>query len=222
MLNRVFVKKQPYPYNNCIKDSSSSFDSELYRTIIAKNITYTQNFCFSLCFQQGVIKKCDCYARSYDKLNGLKPCSNQSQLTCVSYFYAFFVTNMKELCTQYCPLQCDSMIFQITTIASSYPSIQHATSDLMSNSLIKSKFINENLTFDLIKQSVLSLNVYYADLSYMEYSQKAKTTLIDLVSNIGGITGVFIGASFLSILEIFEALIEVLTIFFSRNKVSNI
>ncbi len=129
---------------------------------------------------------------------------------------------MKELCTQYCPLECDSMIFQIATTAATYPSIQHATSDLMNNSIIKSKFINESLTYDLVKQSVLSLNVYYADLSYMEYSQRAKTTLIDLVSNIGGIAGVFVGASFLSILEIFEALIDVLTIFFSRNKVSMI
>ena len=129
---------------------------------------------------------------------------------------------MKEMCTQYCPLECDSMIFQVTQSLANYPSIQHATNDLMYNTIIQSKFPNKNLTYDLIKQSVLSLNVYYSDLSYMEYSQRAKTTLLDLVSNIGGIVGVFIGASFLSILEIAEVLIEVLSIFFTRNKVFNI
>ena len=126
------------------------------------------------------------------------------------------------MCTQYCPLECDSMIFQMTQSSASYPSIQHASKALMNNAIIQSKFPNKNLTYDLIKQSVLRLNVYYSDLSYMEYSQRAKTTLIDLVSNIGGIVGVFIGASFLSILEIAEVLIEVLSIFFTRNKVFNI
>ena len=222
IINRVFVKKQPHPYNECVKDSSSSFDSELYRTIIAKNITYTQSYCHNLCYQQEVIKKCGCYAKSFDKLNSLSPCLTQSQYTCMSVEYRNFLLNLSAMCTPYCPLECDSMIFQITTTSTGYPSLQYATKYLMNNSLIKSKFPNENLTYDLIKQSVLSLNVFYGDLAYIEYNQRPKTTFADLISNIGGILGVLIGASFLSILEIIEVLIEVLNFLFSRTKVFEI
>jgi len=220
IINRVFIKKQPHPYNNCIKDGSSSFDSELYRTIITKNITYTQSYCSNLCYQQEIIKRCGCYIKSFDKLNSLNPCLNQSQLTCVTNLYGKFLENFSQICTPYCPLECDSMIFQITTSSTGYPSFQYATKYLMNNPLIQSKFPNENLTYDLIKQSVLTLNVFYGDLSYTEYNQRAKTILTDLISNIGGILGVYIGASFLSILEIFEVVVEVLIHSISKTKVS--
>jgi hypothetical protein len=70
----------------------------------------------------------------------------------------------------------------------------------------------------LIKESVLSFNIYYEDLSYVEYRQSPKTRLADLISNIGGIVGVFIGASFLSFVEIVECAIEVVLILKSAKK----
>ncbi len=52
----------------------------------------------------------------------------------------------------------------------------------MTNPIIKSKFQNETLTYDLLKQSVLSLSVYYDQLDYTQISKDAKLEIVDLVS----------------------------------------
>ena len=74
----------------------------------------------------------------------------------------------------------------------------------------------------MIKGSVLSLNIYFEQLSYTEISQNAKTELVDLVSNIGGLLGLFIGTSFLSFVEIIEIFIEVFVILCTKFKVDQV
>ena len=46
--------------------------------------------------------------------------------------------------------------------------------------------------------------------------QEPKILLTDLVSNIGGTLGLFLGISFLSFIELFELIIEILFIFFKK------
>ena len=54
--------------------------------------------------------------------------------------------------------------------------------------------------------------VYYDDLKYTLITQQPKTLLVDLVPNIGGILGLFVGTSFLSFVEIIELIIELIYI----------
>ena len=173
-----------------------------------------------MCNQKEIIKKCDCYFLSIDKLNSEIPCLNESQLFCATDVYTNFLTKIKEFCAPDCPLECDSMNYQTTANFLQYPSMQYASKFLMNNPVLQSKFRNETITYDLIRQSVLCLNVYYDRFFYSEFSQKPKTSILDLISNIGGIAGVFIGASLLSFLELFEALIEILTIIISKTLVT--
>ena len=90
---------------------------------------------------------------------------------------------------------------------SNYPIYNYALNSLMTN---------PTLTYDLIKQSVLSLNVYYDQLSYTQISKDAKLEIVDLVSGIGGLLGLFLGMSFLSFAEIIEIIFETLVIIFKR------
>ena len=53
------------------------------------------------------------------------------------------------------------------------------------------------------------MNVFYSELKYTEIMQQPKATLVDLICGIGGILGLFVGASFLSIIELLEASIAV-------------
>ena len=56
-------------------------------------------------------------------------------------------------------------------------------------------------------------------MSFTKISQMAKTDIWDLVSNIGGNSGLFIGISFLSFAEIIELIVELLFIIMERNSV---
>jgi hypothetical protein len=218
-IKRLYETLKPKPYSECIDlDSIDSFDSYFYRVIYGLNQTYRQIDCFDLCFQQTLIQTCNCYLNTFNKLNGTIQCLDESQLYCSVFAWRSFLSNdyMSKICVQYCPLECKSVNYQITTTFSNYPSYNYALDSLMNNPIIKSKFQNETLTYDLIKQSVLSLNVYYDHLAYTHISKDAKLEIVDLVSGIGGLLGLFLGMSFLSFAELIEMFIETLIIILGR------
>ena len=74
-------------------------------------------------------------------------------------------------CEQYCPLECDSVSYSFT--------------------------IPESRSVE--SKSSLSMN--YNKLEFTQFSETAKTQVFDLISNIGGILGLFIGCSFVSFFE---------------------
>ena len=135
--------------------------------------------------------------------------------------YNRYLRKISAICSPYCPLECNSNEYQITTTFSQYPTRQYAEQNLIKNPVIASKFQNEKLIYETIKQSVLSLNIYYDDLSYTESVESPKLEIVDLVSNIGGVMGVFVGASLLSFFEIIEVIIEVFAILFKKTKVEH-
>jgi hypothetical protein len=55
-----------------------------------------------------------------------------------------------------------------------------------------------------------TLYIYYDDLRYTSISQQPKMMFFDLISSIGGLFGLFLGASFLS----FADLVEVILVLF--------
>ena len=69
-------------------------------------------------------------------------------------------------------------------------------------------------TYENVSKTYYLINVYYEDLKYTLISQQPKIELFGLISNLGGILGLFIGFSFISLLEIIEALAELVYIYF--------
>jgi hypothetical protein len=101
----------------------------------------------------------------------------------------FYINVDRNRCLQdYCPLECDSFSY-----------------DILTNSYDQNPKNSSNYT----------IGVYYEDLKYTLISQQPKIELFGLISNIGGTLGLFIGFSFITLLEIFELLAELMFIFFS-------
>ena len=97
--------------------------------------------------------------------------------------------------------------FKLATSFLEYPHFSKVET-LINNPIIKDKFPKEtNISIQDLKQSISSLYVYYEDRKYTVIRKEPKMTLLDLISNIGGIMGIFIGASFLSFVELFELLL---------------
>jgi hypothetical protein len=224
VLSRLYSSLKPKPFSYCIElDKIDSFDSDLYRYMFKSNKTYRQFDCYELCLQKNIIETCKCYISSFDKLNGNIPCLSNQQNICQSkIFIEFFVESKVYIeCNQYCPLECCSISYQLWPSFASYPTRGYAKKSLLKNTIITSKFQNETLTYDLLKQSVLSLNVYYDQLIYIKITKNIKTELIDLISNIGGLLGLFLGISFLSFVEIIEIIFETLVIILSKHRINN-
>ncbi len=94
----------------------------------------------------------------------------------MSYKKGWFRQDLNSEYGNYCPRECDYMSYlvSIRTLTNQY---------------------NSNNSF---------IQAYYRTLVYTQISQIPAMVLLDLISFIGGLTGLFLGASFLSFVEIFE------------------
>lgn len=126
-------------------------------------------------------------------------------------FEDFFNSEIPQSCADKCPLECDAITYNLFTSSSLYPARVYSDS-LMQNVWIREKYANDmsKLTFDDLKQRMVQISVFYGDLGYDNFDESIKTEVIDLISNIGGTMGLFLGISFLSFVEILDIFLQIL------------
>ena len=74
----------------------------------------------------------------------------------------------------------------------------------------------DNFEYTSHPNDSLSIHVYYSDLSYIMISQTPKTTRFSLLNEIGGALSLFVGVTFLSLLEFFEYFFEIFFVFYRK------
>ena len=212
-IRRTFAYNQPKPYGQC--DDTTGFKSDLYDHMISSTgqTSYLQSHCMNMCFQRQVIEQCHCYFPGFPFYDTPSvphsACSNFNELECFLKMKQLLDTQtfaMKQQCELECPLECDSVEYSIETSSLDYMHIDHY------NTYMRSANVNATFTFDEYKQSMLFLFVYYPTMQYTEIRQAPKTSLVDLVSNLGGVIGVFLGFSVFSLVEIVELFLQVVLI----------
>jgi hypothetical protein len=187
-IRRKFNHKLGHPYSNCLEDVSliDSYDSDLYRFIL-NNTKYAYRQ--NDCFNY-------CLGREYYKFNNItnkidhvfNAIQDLNDLKSEE-FYKMIDAIINNICLSSCPLECDSVTYEL--------------------SLSSMKFSDGN-------ENITGFNAYYADSTYTTITELAKQEFLDLISNIGGNLGLFIGISFLSFAEIFELLFEIVFILFQK------
>ena len=153
-------------------------------------------------------------------------CTTFNQSDCIRDIVYANISKILEDCDE-CPLECSSVRYKLTRSFADYPTPAHAAEIIRSNkSILHRNAINDyqsNLTS--IRGSFLAFNVYYLGLSYTEISTLPKITPIDFICGLGGNVGLFIGASFLTLVELVEAvgfIIYCVYIYFFQNKIAQI
>jgi hypothetical protein len=118
---------------------------------------------------------------------------------------------INECHLKYCPLECDSFEYDINLYLQ--PILTSGKISNFYNDSISYGFSNDFKTYENVSKTFVSINVYYQDLKYTLISQQPKIELFGLISNLGGILGLFIGFSFISLLEIIETIAELIYIY---------
>jgi len=111
--------------------------------------------------------------------------SNPFTSNCTNNFIEKFQSNNPyEQCAEYCPLECDSnKIF-----------VSLNTRELPRNGNISKGFDYLDFkTYNNVSKSFFSIYVYYEDLEYVLIEQIPKIQVFDLISNVGGLFGLFLG-----------------------------
>jgi hypothetical protein len=73
-----------------------------------------------------------------------------------------------------------------------------------SNQNISRNILNKSLNYELMREHSLSFNVYYSYMGYTSLTESPKTSMADLISQIGGGLGLFVSFSVFTLFELIE------------------
>ena len=215
---KTYNTKLPKPYSDCTDnlDNINAFDSDLFRFIIKQNNTYRRTDCYNLCYQNKLYEECSCQDSSLKKyIVDSNICLTQTQTASQNFCYYkvfndFSKKGFNELCSDYCPAECQSIQYSISTSSSSYPSRAYAHNMLQDPSLLN-RFDNPSqVTYETIKESTLGVSVYFDALESTNIEESPQIEFVDLIAGIGGTLGLFLGISVLSLFEFVEIFLEII------------
>lgn len=129
----------------------------------------------------------------------------------MSFFFFIKLGKFNKQCLNECPIECTKQKFALQNSMVRYPSIKSAVFDHIIGG--SHKYINHNTTLEDLMSHVVMVDTYYNELGYSETSEIPKTTIVNLFCNIGGLTGLFLGMSVLSFLELIEFICESISMF---------
>ena len=197
-IERTFESKLEEPFNNCLKDVSKfKKNKTLIDYFLNRKLSYSQENCLDLCFDLHYIKENPCKCKEAELGNVLEKCflieERGIYLNCTWQYRTNFTKNdLVEKCSDYCPLECDSMTFSYSI----------------------STYNRSNADYSLHTDFI----VYYKTLKYTKITQQAKIKPEQLISNLGSYLGLFVGLSFVTIFEITEIIIEIIFILSGKSK----
>jgi len=187
-------------------------------------LTYTREACLLSCFQLKVVENCDCYdvyveysEKSFNQTN-VAPCVNDVQVNCSNVYWDKFVAS--EIgCTDYCPIQCYSSDFKITTSAASFPNPM--TADTYIQYLTpgqRNATQSDEEDLKMIKENLVSVYLYFSTLNTRVISQAPSYQMDSVLNDLGGQLGLWIGLSVMTIFELVEFILDFFGIISRRNR----
>jgi hypothetical protein len=133
--------------------------------------------------QDEIIKYCNCAFVILPTFMNISTiyCSGIKLVCARNIITNFGNSSANNLCRAYCPDECSSIDYEITTTRKDYPAFQY--SNLLHN-FIQNKDIS--LSYDYIPKSFTKLNVYYQNMKYKTTVEVPKMEIFDLFSSFGG------------------------------------
>ncbi|GMT02586.1 hypothetical protein PENTCL1PPCAC_24760, partial [Pristionchus entomophagus] len=183
---------------------------------------YEVESCYRSCLQEQIIKKCGCFDPTYAYLGGTatKSCfgdgfdnstweASSNNMNCIEEIYDSSATtfNMINDCTE-CTPPCEVQAYTTTVSTAQWPSNEYKPAECTAYNqtgqpwLLPSEDTSEPKCLAWYKTHTLLVEIYYERMNYQLLSESAAYTIVNLISDIGGQLGLFLGMSLISILEI--------------------
>ena len=200
-LEKSLFTKYPKPYSNCDFYNLSINELNLdqihyYNKVISANFSYSQSMCILFCrydmFYNRNITTCKLTSNSL-KVPNIKYCQvkqmnlTREDIVNIEQMENRYYDSLNEICLNQCPLECERIKYDTYIFTNKYPKMNLDLAKYMLNrSLIeRDKEIQSN---DFIR-----LKIFYGSLSQIEYKESPSMTLFGLISNLGGVLGLFLG-----------------------------
>ena len=132
--------------------------------LISTEYKYTQKDCFDLCMSKYITDNCD-YTISLDYSWIILSSDNSTFMNCAyTNQDKFFDMNVNEYCSPFCPLECDTIDYQIEHTFTQFPSYSYFDT-LKDLPLVQSSYASGyTITYEDLKKSMVVINIFYDDL----------------------------------------------------------
>jgi hypothetical protein len=208
-VSRTFFLKEQAPFSNCISTLKpfSAYSQTLFGYFAKINaINYDQQLCIDFCYQDKLILSCNCSSLIVQALNNTRYCESDDEVLCEQGFDSVFSSSNPDLfCEDVCRPECETLVFDTSISLSKFP-----TQD----------YINAHPYQNVSLRFVLN----YKDTTYTQISESPAVTFEFLLGDVGGQLNLFVGLSFLTLLEVMELAFEILIWFYKikikKNSVS--
>ncbi|XP_062999249.1 amiloride-sensitive sodium channel subunit beta [Elgaria multicarinata webbii] len=192
------------PCTNCTADGGRIGPTgSRYKTM------YSIQACLRSCFQDQMVKSCQCGHYSYPLPQGKHYCNNEDYPNW-AYCYSTLQVNLEQRqnCIKSCKETCNNTQYKMTISMADWPS--EASEDWIFHILSYERDLSTNVTLD--RNGIIKLNIYFQEYNYRTISESAATTIVSLLSSLGGQFGFWMGGSVLCLIEFGEIVIDFLWI----------
>ncbi len=142
-------------------------------------------------------------------------CKTREQYMC----HLNLLYNLRSISYPKCPLECNTLLYKLTHSSNIFPTEDYAKHLLKNNDVInRSSGLNRSFTIEDVSKSVASIRINSLSSKYKIVTEMEAITPVQLISNIGGLLGLFMGMSLLSFTEFFELLIMIISEFYKEFK----
>ncbi|XP_065836422.1 amiloride-sensitive sodium channel subunit gamma-like isoform X2 [Oscarella lobularis] len=193
----VEVIRLQHPWGNC---SSGNGLTSIYDDLHGP-MEYSAVVCYKSCLAKAVKERCGCTAYEFP-LNG-RVCEskavNETEGQCVDDVYEMYRLE-KFSCN--CPQACVDRMYSTTVSASTWPSVNH-------EAIFRERMerLNKSITKKsgtAFENNFARISVYYEELNYQRIAQTKAYESSQLLSDIGGQMGLWLGLSIVSLSELLE------------------
>ncbi|CAF3238780.1 unnamed protein product [Rotaria sp. Silwood2] len=210
------------PYTDCTDNISNSMKA-MFNNYYPADYVYSQSSCYQICQQTYVYEQCGCvfpylwYIRwivlpGTDDIIFAPVCHPQDSCFNIASKKLFASTSLMKYYCSDCSQECSTSSFVLQT--SSSMSYINSNIDKIKNFVETSSMpLPNNWTTtwrQYIYENYLSVNILHETTITETNTQISTLGVVDIISNIGGQTGLWIGISFLSIVEFIEMIYRLL------------
>ncbi|NXT67707.1 SCNNB protein, partial [Chaetops frenatus] len=200
------LERMGYPYSDCTMNGSDIPVKNLYSQY---NTSYSIQACLRSCFQNHMVEICGCGHYMFPLPEGVNYCNNEDNPGW-AYCYSSLRSSIKQrqVCIDSCKETCNDTQYKMTISMADWPS--EASEDWIFHILSYERDMSTNVTLD--RNGIIKLNIYFQEYNYRTISESAATTIVWLLSSLGGQFGFWMGGSVLCLIEFGEIIIDSLWI----------
>uniref|UniRef100_A0A663EX24 Sodium channel epithelial 1 subunit beta n=1 Tax=Aquila chrysaetos chrysaetos TaxID=223781 RepID=A0A663EX24_AQUCH len=165
--------------------------------------------CLRSCFQNHMTEICGCGHYMFPLPEGVNYCNNEDNPGW-AYCYSSLRSSIthRQICIDSCKETCNDTQYKMTISMADWPS--EASEDWIFHILSYERDMSTNVTLD--RNGIIKLNIYFQEYNYRTISESAATTIVWLLSSLGGQFGFWMGGSVLCLIEFGEIIIDSLWI----------